>query len=469
MRRIPSLLSSALVAATACTQSVELGGPATLVRIDAEAPGANCETGGVAIHTGLDVDDDRYLDDTEVSSTQYACSGVAPVACAGGTVLTGGLTIASADDWMQLQGVHCVDGDLLVAGAAGAFPATLDLERVTGDVVIAGNPDTTSLGAFANLDAVGGVVLVQGNDALADLGGLGQLTRAAALNIVGNRGLVDLAGLDQLVNFPGSMRIANNPNLASLDGLDGLTTCDGTLAIRDNPSLGDVNLDALTRVTLLELSGNDAVQAIALPALAKIESRLLVSGHAALTSVTLPQLSSVGDLVRFESNPVLATIELPQLVAAGSLSATGDPSLRTLTAPRLVFLTANLELRNLTVLDDLDLTSMASTGADATFVGLGALPNFAGLANLGSIGGNATLRDSAGPTSMTGLGELALIAGDLIIDGNNALASLDALATLASIGGDLGITDNVSLGDAAATSFANGVDVGGDTTISGND
>ena len=88
MRRFPSLLSSALIAATACTQSVELGGPATLVRIDAEAPGANCETGGVAIHTGLDVDDDRYLDDTEVSSTQYACSGVAPVACAGGTVLT---------------------------------------------------------------------------------------------------------------------------------------------------------------------------------------------------------------------------------------------------------------------------------------------------------------------------------------------------------------------------------------------
>ena len=70
---------------------------------------------------------------------------------------------------------------------------------------------------------------------------------------------------------------------------------------------------------------------------------------------------------------------------------------------------------------------------------------------------------------MAGLDGLALIAGDLTIDGNNALASLVDLDALTSVGGDLAITDNVSLGNAAATSFANGLDVGGDTTISGND
>ena len=48
---------------------------ATLVRVEEELPGLNCEAGGQAILVGPDTDADGTLDDAEVASTTYACNG----------------------------------------------------------------------------------------------------------------------------------------------------------------------------------------------------------------------------------------------------------------------------------------------------------------------------------------------------------------------------------------------------------
>src|SRR5438067_12700703 len=105
-----------LLLVAACSNDVALGGPGSLVRVDAELPGANCPAGGVAILSGLDTDGDGYLDDAEVMSTQYVCNGQTDVACGDGVVHTGTISIASDADLAHLDGVHCVDGDVLIAG-----------------------------------------------------------------------------------------------------------------------------------------------------------------------------------------------------------------------------------------------------------------------------------------------------------------------------------------------------------------
>src|SRR5689334_24925260 len=102
-----ALLSWSVCAASlaACHSDVSLGGPNTLVRVDHEDAGVNCATGGVAIHTGLDRDGDTFLDEDEVTSTQFVCNGATDVACAGGNVLEGTITISEPGDFAQLDGV----------------------------------------------------------------------------------------------------------------------------------------------------------------------------------------------------------------------------------------------------------------------------------------------------------------------------------------------------------------------------
>jgi len=148
--RLPLCLFLVLAA---CHNDVSLGGPNTLVRVDPEPNGPKLRpTGGVAIHTGLDRDGDTFLDDNEITSTQYVCNGSTTVQCAGGKVLTGTITVRAAGDWSQLDGVDCIDGELLVAGTTGgSMPAHPDLRIVTGDLVIAGNSNLTSLAGLDQL------------------------------------------------------------------------------------------------------------------------------------------------------------------------------------------------------------------------------------------------------------------------------------------------------------------------------
>lgn len=50
-------------------------GNISLVRVESEAPGANCSAGGKAIHTGIDSNQNLVLDSLEVMSTSYVCNG----------------------------------------------------------------------------------------------------------------------------------------------------------------------------------------------------------------------------------------------------------------------------------------------------------------------------------------------------------------------------------------------------------
>src|SRR5689334_16237504 len=96
----------------------------TLVRVDSELAGGNCDAGGVAIHTGPDTDRTGALDDDELTSTHYVCSPNTALQCDGGTPLVATVTIHDGADFAQLAGVSCIDGDLIIAGPdLDALPA----------------------------------------------------------------------------------------------------------------------------------------------------------------------------------------------------------------------------------------------------------------------------------------------------------------------------------------------------------
>src|SRR5262249_46722182 len=149
-------------------------------------------------------------------------NGTQPVQCDGGTILTGTVAITNDSELSELDGVNCVDGDLLITGLSATDLPPLPLGIVTGDIVLAGNPELTSLGGLSNLHTLGDTYLVQGNPKLVDITGLAHLDRVRVISIVGNDSLVDLRGLDQLTQLGADLRIADNANLTSLRGLDNL-------------------------------------------------------------------------------------------------------------------------------------------------------------------------------------------------------------------------------------------------------
>jgi hypothetical protein len=468
-----TLLAMPLLFTMACgVNDVALGGPATLVRVTPEPLGAACAQGGVAIHTGLDRDNDTYLDDDEITSTQYACNGNTPVACQGGLTVSGTVTVRSAGEFAQLRGVHCVDGDLFIAGVAsgsGELPTLPDLGIVTGDVVIAANPSFSSLRGLLGLHTVGGTYLIQGNDGLQSLDGLEALRRAETLAIVANNQLTNLGGLQRLDDFGGALRITNNAELTSLSGLDNLTRCGRSLTVRANRKLTSIDaLSALRDVSLIEIASNEALATIALAGLQNVAVRVLVTGNPALTAVTLPALTSTGDFIRIEGNAALRSFDAPLLLTAGGFLASGNTALQTLQLPGLIYITCGIDLRALPLLRELRFDRLTSVGTDLTLISLSQLPSLAGLGKLTTIGGNLTVGSNSGLASFTGLDVLRLVAGDLVVNDNASLLSFVGTPALEEVGGKLAITSNPQLPTATARAFATSIRVGGTTTITGN-
>jgi hypothetical protein len=449
-----------------CGNDVSLGGPGTLVRVDSEPAGANCADGGVAIHTGLDTNDNAYLDDDEITSTQYVCNGIRPVQCGGGTILTGTVAIASDAELAELDGVNCVDGDLLITGIAASSLPTLALSTVTGDIVVAGNQALRSLAGLGNLREVGDAYLVQGNDSLVDLGPLALLRRADSISIVGNDGLVDLHGFEPLLTLASNLTIANNASLTSLRGLDNLTTSARSMFIRSNPKL--VTIDALYQlrsIPLLEVSGNGALTGIGLAALESVAVRLLVNSNASLSVASFPSLKTIGDFARFDSNGALAVIDASALLTTGGLYLTNDPSLTTLYANALVFATAGVDLIALPALNWIDLTRLSSIGGTLNVKSVPNVGTLSGLGALETVGGALVLDRADGLANFAGLDRLTTVSGDMTVSNNARLTSFSGLGNMTEIGGALTISNNPMLPAGTTNAFVSRITVHGKVTV----
>lgn len=142
---------------------------ASLVRVDDEPAGPNCTSGGHAIRTGSDEDEDGELDEDEVDSTAYVCNP--PVTELGGTlaiddgdliVRHGGITIANATSPQVGPEIHWI-------GNRGGWVTGIDVANNGGsrDFVLAGKLDWPNPGDTDDL------VYIAHNGSLAPTVGIG--------------------------------------------------------------------------------------------------------------------------------------------------------------------------------------------------------------------------------------------------------------------------------------------------------
>jgi len=437
----------------------------TLVRIDQELPGENCEYGGLAIHTGRDTNLNGDVDDPEILTTSYVCNGPPEAGCADPNAPTGVVVVQTPADMAALAGVTCIDGDLIIAGYPDATFAPLDLEQVTGSITIAGNATLSTLDGFAQLTKVR-TFSIQGNDQLSDISSVGQLSQISALMITGNDALLDLSGLDTWMELRPNLTVSNNASLTSLHGLENVQFALQQIHIKDNPALQSLSpLGPVKIIGLIDISGNISLPTIDLPELQKINVTFSASANAALTTVSIPKLSTASGLT-FSSNPLLQTIELDELAVANSLSLAADSELVTFPAPNLAAITGHLDLPVLPAPTTVELQNLQSIGGWLYMQAMPSLSALSGLSSLRKVSGDLTVHTCDGLMSFAGLGDLQQIAGSLLVQNNAGLTSFTGMqGSLTTIGGNLSILSNTQLAAGTAQSFAGSVTVGGTVTI----
>jgi hypothetical protein len=273
-------------AAAPCSVAVEDGGavrvtcpdgssavvaapPATLVRLDEEAPGDSCRFGGTVISSGQDRNDDTMLADDEVDDSTIICSS--PSYCFGDVAISD----ASAVD--VLSDCQIVVGNVSVTGASIDLSVLQDVIEVQGDLVIREMPALTSMQGLENLREVSGLVDISLNAALVGLDGLGRLDRAGNLKIFRNPVLQDLEGLPSLRTVDVQLVLSDLPALTSIAGLS---------ALREVPAVG---IDTAFSLTSLEGLEGIATQGLTLGLVS-----IALTDLAALSSRTTMGSLSVG-------------------------------------------------------------------------------------------------------------------------------------------------------------------------------
>ncbi len=316
-----------------------------LVRKDPIAPEAGCPTGGIAVQTGVDRNRNGVLEDDEIEQTTRLCSpaelwegdfrasdwtdprkvtaleGVRVVA--GALVIdvdtavslprlalvTGNLHVQADASRVELPALAAVDGNLSVATVGDVAPSLLALDRVGGDLFVAGSGGASGLVDAPSLREVARGVRV-GSAARSEVSLPGLRTIGGDLEVNGQLSALRLEGLREVVG-----RIAFEPEaplgleLASLEAIGG-------------------ELDA----------GSDFVTRVVLPGLQQIGGDLRLSG-AVLTTVSIPAQHTIGGNLLIRSAPTLATLELGTTVVAGSLQVVSVGTLATLRMPELLRVT----------------------------------------------------------------------------------------------------------------------------------
>jgi len=304
-------------------------------------------------------------------------------------------------------------GSLALLGATGRVQ--LDgVEVVHGDVVI----DDTQLARveLPRLDVVEGDLVVTGNMLLTQGARFANVTELhGSFRFADNDAFPAQVLFGHLEFLGGDIDVQGNDALVSIVGLGHLVELGGRLQIRENPSLELVNL------------GID---------LERIGHGLVIIGNPGLGIVeTFPALSSIG----MDGTPDAA-----------------DPGTTDL------FLIANTNLRSFTAVPAL--TELGGLYL-ASHLRLGTLGDMPLLATVPHDMVIENTRDLTAPPSVPALSS---VGGDLRIAGNNSIDTLAPLAAITAIGGDLELVGNESLSTAFAQTFADGVTVGGTTTVSGN-
>jgi hypothetical protein len=204
------------------------GEHATLVRVQSEAAGANCAQGGVAILAGVDGNGNGMLDDNEVASTSYVCDGA------------GGALVRVTN---EPPGSHCLRGGTAIAtGVDTDHDGMLEPGEIT---------NTSYLCNPASVPPAGDVTIHAAADLL-------QLTGVARIdgNLVIDAADLTAVDLPSLVTVEGNLTVTASA-VTSIK-LPKLVRVGSTLDV-EAPMLTELSLPALVRANRVTLKGGNGV------------------------------------------------------------------------------------------------------------------------------------------------------------------------------------------------------------------
>ncbi|HEY0476452.1 MAG TPA: hypothetical protein VGD37_02960 [Kofleriaceae bacterium] len=301
-------------------------GEALLTRFVAEPPGTNCVAGGVVFFVGRDRNGDGQLGNDEIEQTKYQC----------GDIVSGDITIASAQDVAALASIRVIEGTLRVVNASVGELSLPALQHVGLGVLISQNTALQRVSLPRLLD-VEWFVSITDNASLTavDLTGLTRV--GTSLDISGNPALLDLTKLT-LSSVGGRLSLRDNRSLpaATIGG-----TLGGSLEVTNNAALATLDLfpqaagqvhvanNGIQKLTIAtaalgDVSIRDNAALSTLIILTHRLATLVVTGNTALTTLDMANTVITGDVT--VSSPQLGGLYLDSSHLQGSLSVSGPVS-----------------------------------------------------------------------------------------------------------------------------------------------
>jgi hypothetical protein len=390
-------------------------------------------------------------------------------------VCTGPRTITNQAELINFAAELCreVTGDFNVVGSNDITTLTplIELQTVSGNVVISNNTSLVDDDGLNNLANVGGdliitnnavlggisrlnnvppgealltlnpssQLIVRGNPSLTTLNGLQGVTTLARL-VIDATNLTTLEGLNNLVTVSGSLELTNNSNLIDVSSLSSLDTVGGNATITNNASLP--NFAGMTNLTSisgdLTLTNNALTTLTGLTGLDTIGGNLQVNDNANLTTLlALNNLTTLDGGISVDNNDMLTTLDGLDSINgyddSNTVSIQNNDMLDCSATPSLPFMVDVSSGNSVNCV-------MACPGATVTDqTGLN------GLALCREITGDLVINGSNDIVTLGILANLESLTGDLVITNNTALQNINGLDNLASVGGNLQVTNNPAL------------------------
>jgi hypothetical protein len=343
--------------------------------------------------------------------------------CAGRSPILAGSIEVSQDQTertlAELRCVQVVTGDLRISGVDSLAPLA-SLVHVQGDLLIAGNPDLTTLSGLDQLTRVDGDLDIRSNPALSSLDGLAALEQVGgSLDVAFLASLEELTGLESLERVGDDLSIMANAALTRLAALESLGTVGGNFQLIDNESLASADLgrdwsEGPVIAGTITVLHNDNLEELV---------------HFGALASQAPGCSLGHEDLWVASNPQLRSITLPSLgIRRACINIFNDAQLTSITASD-VWNLSRLDLMDLPSLSTVDLHAAAIDTLQITTTGLTTLQG------LGRVTCGLSVSDNP---ALTDLGDLAShpgqVADFLLIRDNPRLPQCAVDAMLKSLG-----------------------------------
>lgn len=471
-----------------------------LTRVLPEPMGAHCAQGGSAVLTGLDLDDDGVLADSEVTATEYVCTTPVPdvlvraqVVPPGERCPLGGQVSRAGHDTngngvledgeITREVYGCTESDPVVTHVA-PLPSRSGACFRSGSRVEAG-PDLDRDGVLDDTERQASTVVCSDTSLVrvrqrtepsglrCPLGG----TRVeAGADSNGNGELDDAEATSSawlchaLRTYDGDMVVTGPADAAALQGISRIR---GNLLVTST-ALKEVVLPALMVVEgPMTFHDNPELARLELPGLRFVNGSVDISYNASLEKVAFGDVANgplwVQGALVVEVNPSLPTLSgLGALVPAGSIILVNNDALEEPGSfEHLIQQPGGITVRENDRLQRLPFPRLERVSGDVDITHNAALPSLAGTA-LRTIGGHLFISGNDSLTDLSGLPELRSVTGWLSVLGHKALRSTEGLYTLFDVGG-LTIADNAELVTAGAfpvlTTITNELEISGNPKL----